>query len=182
MKGQAAMEYLMTYGWAVLVIVIVIAALFSFTSFFKVGEQCLFSQKTFSCSDPSPQVLSPDGKIIFTLKNLGQKGVTIHSLACITEDSEVPTAFTTIPGGELIPTGSAQTFSDVDYKCKRNGGALELTAGSEFRGKLIVKYNYENEPAEYSQRQADASLTATVVAAGTGTSGNGECPGGVCAP
>ncbi len=32
-KGQAALEYLMTYGWALVVIVIVIAALFAFGIF-----------------------------------------------------------------------------------------------------------------------------------------------------
>lgn len=172
MKGQAAMEYLMTYGWAVLVIVIVIAALFSFTQFFKVGEQCLFSQKTFSCSDPNPQVIS-DGKIVFTLKNLGQKGVTIHSAACISEDSAIPleSGFTAID--EVISTGGAATFSGNTISglvCKRNGDTMALTAGSEFRGKLIIKYNYEDEPEEYSPRQADASLTATVIV----------CPGGSC--
>lgn len=29
MKGQTAMEYLMTYGWAILIIIVVIAALYS---------------------------------------------------------------------------------------------------------------------------------------------------------
>ena len=32
-KGQSALEYLMTYGWALVVIVIVIAALFAFGVF-----------------------------------------------------------------------------------------------------------------------------------------------------
>jgi hypothetical protein len=167
-KGQAAMEYLMTYGWAVLVIVIVIAALFSFTQIFKVGEQCLFSQRTFSCSDPSPQVLS-DGEIIFTIKNLGQKAVIVREAGCFTEDSEIGelSDFT----DQTIQAGGLATFSNV--QCKRGASAVTPAAGSEFRGKLIVKYNYEDEPEGYQERQADATLSATVVQA----SGGGEPEG-----
>ena len=35
-KGQAAMEYLMTYGWAILIVVVVVAALYAM-GVFKVG-------------------------------------------------------------------------------------------------------------------------------------------------
>ncbi len=38
-KGQSALEYLMTYGWALVVIVIVIAALFAF-GVFNTPKQC----------------------------------------------------------------------------------------------------------------------------------------------
>ncbi|MCX6777790.1 MAG: hypothetical protein NT157_02800, partial [Candidatus Micrarchaeota archaeon] len=43
-KGQAAMEYLMTYGWAILVIVIVLAALLYLGVFnVRPPEICTFS-------------------------------------------------------------------------------------------------------------------------------------------
>jgi len=45
MKGQAAMEYLMTYGWAILIIVVVVAALY-LGGVFNVGER--FIPPTFS--------------------------------------------------------------------------------------------------------------------------------------
>jgi hypothetical protein len=41
-KAQAAMEYLMTYGWAILIIIVVVAALYAM-GVFKVGS-------TVSCS------------------------------------------------------------------------------------------------------------------------------------
>ena len=51
-RGRAAMEYLMTYGWAILVIVIVITILaFYLPQLIKTPEGCLFSQPGFSCSD-----------------------------------------------------------------------------------------------------------------------------------
>jgi hypothetical protein len=45
MKGQAAVEYLMTYGWAILALVIVVAALFTtgvFSPSYLVAEECNF--------------------------------------------------------------------------------------------------------------------------------------------
>jgi len=33
MKGQAALEFLMTYGWAVIIVVVVVAALFAMNIF-----------------------------------------------------------------------------------------------------------------------------------------------------
>ncbi len=36
MKGQAAMEYLMTYGWAILIVIAVVAALYAM-GVFKIG-------------------------------------------------------------------------------------------------------------------------------------------------
>lgn len=43
-KAQAAMEYLMTYGWAILILVVVVAALFAM-GVFKTGT-------TVPCSNP----------------------------------------------------------------------------------------------------------------------------------
>lgn len=175
LRGQAAMEYLMTYGWAVLVIVIVIAALFSFTSFFKVGDQCLFSQKFFSCSDPNPQVLT-NGQIIFTLRNMGQKAVFIHSAACVVDTSEI-TEDDFVRFEKLIQAGSSETFKKAELKCTR--GEAVLSDGDEFRGNLVVKYNYDNEPTGadgYAERQASAVLTSTVVS-GTFSTGDGDGSG-----
>ncbi len=164
------MEYLMTYGWAVLVIVIVIAVLFSFTSLFKIGDNCLFSQKSFSCSDPTPQVLT-DGSLIFSIKNLGQKEILVANAACASEDyaGEFAAQFTE----RGIAPGASYTFTkDTGVKCRRSGGALvSPREGDEFRGKLLIKYKYSDEPPGYEERQASATLVSTVVA-GTSASGN----------
>lgn len=46
-KGQAAMEYLMTYGWAILVIIAVIAALYAM-GVFKIGGTAVPCSPCFS--------------------------------------------------------------------------------------------------------------------------------------
>lgn len=51
-KGQAALEYLMTYGWAILVLVAIVSALFALGVFSPsnfVSEECNF-QPDFTCS------------------------------------------------------------------------------------------------------------------------------------
>ncbi len=53
-KAQSAMEYLMTYGWAILIIAIVLAALFSlgvFSSSSFLGTTCI-SLSGYTCSSP----------------------------------------------------------------------------------------------------------------------------------
>jgi len=52
-KGQAAMEYLMTYGWALLVIVIVIAVLLVILGrMLKGTPDCTFGEAAFVCNQP----------------------------------------------------------------------------------------------------------------------------------
>lgn len=51
-KGQSAMEYLMTYGWAILVIAIVLVALFSLGVFGGHLSTACIAQSGFSCSGP----------------------------------------------------------------------------------------------------------------------------------
>lgn len=53
-KAQSAMEYLMTYGWAILIIAIVLAALFAlgvFSSGSFIGTSCI-AASGFQCSNP----------------------------------------------------------------------------------------------------------------------------------
>ncbi len=55
--GQAAMEYLMTYGWVLLIIVVVISVLMSIT-IFHAPERCMFSDPSFTCE--GPRLMSED--------------------------------------------------------------------------------------------------------------------------
>lgn len=53
LRSQGAMEYLTTYGWAILIIIILIAALFAFGTFHSpVGSSCETTPE-FSCTTPS---------------------------------------------------------------------------------------------------------------------------------
>jgi hypothetical protein len=62
------MEYLMTYGWALLVIVIVIAVLL-YINPFRAPEQCIFDQAGFLCNKP----------ILFATTGHGSNGNVLHA-------------------------------------------------------------------------------------------------------
>ena len=51
-RAQSAMEYLMTYGWAILVIAIVLAALFELGIFNSVNTTVCLSKPGFTCATP----------------------------------------------------------------------------------------------------------------------------------
>ena len=68
MRGQAAMEYLMTYGWALLILVVVIGVLFSMGVFNPqnyMSEECSF-QPSLQCKGVS---LSSTGVLTIYLVN-----------------------------------------------------------------------------------------------------------------
>lgn len=71
MRGQAAMEYLMTYGWALIILVAVISVLFSMGVFNPqnyMSEECSF-QPSLPCRGAS---LSPNGELkIYMTNGLG---------------------------------------------------------------------------------------------------------------
>ncbi len=50
--AQSAMEYLMTYGWAILAIAIVLAALFELGIFNSVNTTVCLSKPGFTCATP----------------------------------------------------------------------------------------------------------------------------------
>jgi len=92
-RAQSAMEYLMTYGWAILIIAVVLAALFSLNVFnagAQLGTSCI-GQPGFSCSQP---IINQAGVLSFTL---GQGiGYTTYNtaLACVSSANSIsPSSF-----------------------------------------------------------------------------------------
>ncbi len=149
-KGQAATEFLMTYGWAILAIVIVAAVLWNMGVFkgqcaktapvqvFGSGEQIQASDWT----------LDTNNNLTISLKNLAGNDINI-SVANVTVNGASGTNDTGIPslssGGDLVlfipgPTGSSGVAGNcftadvrVDYSVK--GGVQEHTARGTVRGK-----------------------------------------------
>jgi len=82
MKGQAAMEYLMTYGWAILIVIAVIAALYAMGIFTpgKGGVPCsqfsYFGYIDYSTTDKLLVIRAPTGKAI-NITNVTLGGTTL---------------------------------------------------------------------------------------------------------
>ena len=140
-KGQAAMEFLMTYGWALLVVLIAIGAL----AFFGVLNPSRFLPNSctiapgFACTDFAASAAS--GDITVVLQNgLGEDlGTVTMSLA----NGNVASCngnflWNTLTSGTITVTtfadGAATTF------IKDCGAASVLAKGTKFKGDLQVKY------------------------------------------
>ena len=82
-RGQAAMEFLMTYGWAILIMLVVIAVLF-YLGVFNVGgimpRSCIFPAG-FTCYDYS---MDHDGNATLDLGQATGHDITITGVACTT--------------------------------------------------------------------------------------------------
>ncbi|MCX6768967.1 MAG: hypothetical protein NTY83_03980 [Candidatus Micrarchaeota archaeon] len=175
MKGQAAMEYLMTYGWAILAIVIVIAALI-FMNPFGITEMCTFEQAGFTCNEPPPQLyVDSSGNLLMNVKVWNQIGqpITIKKVMCTSAPgTEVPEQGAMAVSMPPVQTGASATFTggtqgQNSINCVNADGAqIQSSAGQSFRGKLVIWYNYENDLDTNVQHQIKATVSSKVTQLG----------------
>ena len=120
-KGQGALEYLMTYGWALLIIVVVGAALFALGVFSpQTREACTgFSYFTYQ-----NHVLYINGTAAVTIVN-GNQDITI-------------TAMTWDAAGSL-GTPTTQQSAGTQFTARLNSAASG-TSGNSYSDTLIITY------------------------------------------
>lgn len=183
-KGQSAMEYLMTYGWALLVIVVVIAVLM-YINPFRAPQQCLFDQPGFVCVG-NPFLTTNTNVMQIRLTNGFNNAITVLGVACVRGTAPVPT---TLTEWQAVSEWTANSFSgDVPSKAEFSPQALSVTctlpprqlsgntwdmsaaqatpnfqAGSDFNGRLYVMYTTQDEQgAGIPPRIAGANIVARV--------------------
>ncbi|MGC9190432.1 MAG: hypothetical protein ACP5FR_00770 [Candidatus Micrarchaeia archaeon] len=129
-KLQSAMEYLMTYGWAILVIAIVLAALFNMNVFsqFHVPTAC-YSSTGFYCENPG---IGTNGYLNVTMSQTLFSQMTIVGTACSTS-LQAPLTFQNINS----TTDSMGQLVKLNFKCP----VLYAQVGSPFSGYLWILYN-----------------------------------------
>ncbi len=167
------MEYLMTYGWAIMAIVLVIAALI-FLNPFRAPEVCLFEQAGFTCNEPPPQLYADQGGFLHMNAKLwnqvGQPIIVKKVLCTSAPGTEVPalaeakadtTNFNLQTGADFQIGGvgaDMQTLSCVDA----SGADIQSSSGQEFRGKLVVWYSYANDIDPNIMHQIRANVISKV--------------------
>ena len=169
MTGQAAMEYLMTYGWALLVIVIVISILL-FLNPFATPAGCRFDQLGFTCTTP---VIQANGALFMKLTNGNSNNVVIQSVVCVLDKTNTRPTFTT---GGWVPVGGQQFPRETTLEttttgvgahavtCQSSTGTtLNMPVGSDFSGRVWVAYRNEEDPGNYPVRVASATITTKTV-------------------
>jgi len=140
-KAQSAMEYLMTYGWAILIIAVVLGALFSlgvFSGSSLLGTSCVASPGYY-CQNP---VLSTSGALTFSF---GQNtGATVYNAIIYVEpQSQSPGSsapffssnYTTIGTYPALASGQTVTPSIAI------SGFSGKPIGTPFSGYIWLSYN-----------------------------------------
>ena len=171
-KGQAAMEYLMTYGWAILVIVIVLAVLWFYLPrllSMATPAGCVFASG-FDCSEPPPTIYSDtteNNELHVAVKIRNNKGRTVEIDRVLCTDASLEEVTREIgdhppQGQDMIIAGGSKEF---DLTCKnKNNGSMIKAPDTDFRGLLIVWYTYEDDLRPDIFRKDEAVLTGTVLA------------------
>lgn len=134
-KGQAAMEYLMTYGWALVALVVVIAAIMATGAFnpsYLIAEECTL-QPDLSCSG---HVLYKDGDdIIFKMEISNGLGydILLSGVTITTSDGTVYDVYSLEPAENTIEQGTSKIIAmDLD--------GIKKVKGEVERMKVSVTY------------------------------------------
>jgi hypothetical protein len=101
-KGQSAMEYLMTYGWAILIVIVVIAALYAmgvFTAKPSVTCSPCFSKFAFVDYSAGTLVITNGAQAIKTIsaKTVGTTPIDLTVVPDTTADAGATITITSIP-------------------------------------------------------------------------------------
>ncbi len=137
LKLQSALEYLTTYGWAILIIAIVLVTLFELGLFTpKPNTQCII-EAGFSCSG---YTLNSQGVLEFTLNQQTSNPVNITGIACY-ENGTLLTGQAPYnpPSNEVfMPVGTSTAFYVQCYSGANNKFSGDL--GSYFHGSIAIYY------------------------------------------
>ena len=156
-KLQSALDYLITYGWAVLVIGIAIGALYYLGAFggaSSLGNSCIPSTG-YLCTNP---ILDAAGSINITLGQASGSAITISAIAC-TNSTQTPTS--TIPvSGAVIQNGGQLTLT---FQCPGAAGPI----GKAFHGYLWIVYSGEGQSGLLAMVGAVNAKVATLAKVAT---------------
>ncbi|MCL4403193.1 MAG: hypothetical protein M1500_03780 [Candidatus Marsarchaeota archaeon] len=134
LRAQSAMEYLTTYGWAILIIAVVLSAmyvlgLFSPSSY--VNNECIFPAE-FSCLS---SFIAQNGILTINLEQSTSSPINITALGC--NDQGTLTNMQPYSPQMNVQIGSNTTLS---VQCYANGTAFSSGLGGVYKGDMILNY------------------------------------------
>ena len=176
-RGQVAMEFLMTYGWAIIIILLAIAALWLLGVFSPSVSTTCQIDAPFICQDA---VISKQGITLKVAASQIQSGsinsITINGQACpkIVNGQLTPLKVTTVVcpgltleenekvsvaiGGQYIKRGGGLTHN-IDGTLSGQAAKDHHLYGTDER--VIVAYDFENEAEDVSGNNNDGTVTGT---------------------
>jgi len=158
LKSQAALEFLTTYGWAFLVILVMIGAL-AYFGILKpsrlLPDRCSVGPE-YECQDF--QISNSANTIKIRLKNNIGEPINIDSL---TTNAESSTALSCSGSPSISDVWSSGIVRDFTFSgC--NLDAIGLVAGEKGKVFFTLKYYAVRSGSEYT-RQVDGEIFSTVV-------------------
>ena len=158
--AQSAMEYLLTYGWSILIIAIALVTLFELGYFngtnSTLPSECI-PQIGFLCNNLQ---LNSTGNLTLTVGNNGGQNLVITGLGC-SNSSSTPTTFSPV----LLTLGQDQS-KQVTFECQLNSQNI----GSSFKGSLWIKSN-TGQIQQLGTTSAIVSTTSTISTSGNNGQG-----------
>ncbi|BCS91343.1 MAG: hypothetical protein ARM1_0800 [Candidatus Micrarchaeota archaeon] len=141
---QATIEFLTNYGWAILIIAIVLIALVGlkvFNSSAFTSNTCL-SSGNFYCNEA---LINTSGTLFTAFTSELRDPVNVTAVACTNNPSSA--SFVNLSNTILLqPSSEAYLFTNCYY----NGALFSGSVGSDFNGYIIIKYidEYTGLPGE----------------------------------
>ena len=193
-KGQVAMEFLMTYGWAIIIIVIAVAALFVLLGGFGGGvTNTCNAEAPFNCGEIRVEDGGANDKVTLTLGAKQISGSTsknkletivINGVDCtIGSRSSLPSPTAADDARQSLQTFECTTVSDIGGTGDTFSGTVELVYEKQSAGGLARKSRIEIS-GEIEKQTAPLCDTDGICEAGE-TLLNCQadcavCPDGVC--
>jgi hypothetical protein len=153
-KGQAAMEFLMTYGWAILAAIVVIAVLaIYFRPSSLVSSQAVISAPWYV---EGYNLQSADG-VHLQLKNNGGEQYTITSIDVINAKmgNAAATCTPVTAGGSADVVAAGDLSDEYTIGCGTAAGDV----GKTFSGDIVVKYKKGDDTSTAIDLQSTGSLS-----------------------
>ena len=186
-KGQAAMEYLMTYGWALLVIVIVIAVLLVILGrMLKGTPDCTFGEAAFVCNQPRvPFIKVSDRQLYGAFQHTLNEPINITKIGFVEGSPSVdkigsaPDCAVALTSGVRLSPREGVTFGYIASGGSSSSGGLtvkkydpssdtcvedtSLQVGSQVRGTLCIWF-IRPSTAALGALDSEEHQCATVIA------------------
>ncbi len=137
LHGQSAMEFLTTYGWAVLIALIVVGVLYMLGVFnpTRATPNLCSLPPGFSCY---AYKITDGGVIYLDLSQSTGGDVTINAIGCSAQDPPPDPTF--IPD-QVIRNSRHKNLTDLsDYVNCTNSNGLPPSAGDYYAGTLTIEY------------------------------------------
>ena len=154
-SGQSALEYMMTYGWAILIIVIVAVILYSM-GIFNPASSISSTITGFSATPVSNAICTANGVLRLAVGDTVGHRILIKNISATSNGkTEVFTPTSTVDPNPIITSGNTYIFS-IPNVCP--------AAGTRFSANVNINYTEPTTSFSTSQYTSTGTVTGTVSA------------------